>query len=38
MVKELETYYPRQEQREAYEQYYEKYRQLYPSVRHLMGQ
>lgn len=38
MVKELETYYPRLEQREAYEQYYEKYRQLYPSVRHLMGQ
>lgn len=37
MVKELETYYPRQEQREAYEPYYEKYRQLYPSVRHLMG-
>lgn len=37
MVKELETYYPRQEQRAAYEPYYEKYRQLYPSVRHLMG-
>lgn len=37
MVKELETYYPRPEQRAAYEPYYEKYRQLYPSVRHLMG-
>lgn len=36
MLKEKDTYLPRQEMHEAYQEYYEKYRRLYEAVRPLV--
>lgn len=35
-VREHKTYYPREEQHEAYEEHYKRYRGLYRAVRPLM--
>lgn len=38
VVKELDTYYPRREQHEAYNKYYTKYKEIYKAVRPLVSE